>query len=145
MLSRSRSREVTLQQSTAANPEYGDFLCVEAGGCRFKVGGGFSILTLLLDAMSRQSVHRPLCSPCPHKTIAIRLSTHACTNKTLRQECRAVWNILSIYFTHGRYKLNSVDPLNVRGINLHSHYTDLTILLDIFPHGAPSKKHICGW
>lgn len=51
--------EVTLQESTAANPEYADFLCASrptAAGLFHRGWGVF--LTLLLDAMGRQSVHQ---------------------------------------------------------------------------------------
>lgn len=47
------SMEVTLQESTAANPEYVDFHCAmrlaAAAFCVF--GGSVSVLTSLLDAM----------------------------------------------------------------------------------------------
>lgn len=59
--------EVTLQESTAANPEYADFLCASrptAAGLFHRGWGVF--LTLLLDAMGRQSVHQLNIHPCPH-------------------------------------------------------------------------------
>lgn len=50
----SKCMEVTPQESTAANPEYGDFLCVlEAEGLA-AFGGALCNLTLLLGAMDRQ-------------------------------------------------------------------------------------------
>lgn len=72
----SKCKEVTLQESTAANPEYGDFLCaLEAGGLWW----GFPpFLTLLV------SVHGPSANISTQtrqdKTIATGQSTRLQTN-----------------------------------------------------------------